>query len=230
MEAMREIVLDTETTGLDPETGHRIVEIACLELVNRVPTGKIFQSYVNPERDMPIEAFQVHGLSEDFLSTHPKFGDIAAKFLDFIGDADLVIHNAEFDLKFLKAEFARLADVSLITGRIIDTVAMARRRFPGAPASLDALCRRFDIDNSARTTHGARLDTELLAEVYLELTGGRQPGLGLGSAKTDAPLVAAATSSEHRPERPPRAHAPTTEELRDHETFIEGLNNPIWKE
>lgn len=227
---MREIVLDTETTGLDPEAGHRIVEIACLELVNRVPTGKVFQSYVNPERDMPDEAFRIHGLAEDFLASHPKFEQIAAKFLDFIADADLVIHNAEFDLKFLKAEFARLADRTLITGRIIDTVAMARSRFPGAPASLDALCRRFDIDNSARTTHGARLDTELLAEVYLELTGGRQPGLGLGSAKPDAPLMAPVTPSEPRPERPPRAHAPTAAELRDHQAFVEGLKNPIWKE
>ncbi len=227
---MREIVLDTETTGLDPAAGHRIVEIACLELVNRVPTGKVFQAYVNPERDMPIEAFQVHGLSEEFLSTHPKFADIAGKFLAFIGDADLVIHNAEFDLKFLRAEFERLDDVSLATGRIIDTVAMARGRFPGAPASLDALCRRFEIDYSARTTHGARLDTELLAEVYMELTGGRQPGLSLGSAKTDVPMAAAAMSSEQRPDRPVRAHGPTAEELRKHETFVEGLKNPIWKE
>ncbi len=226
---MREIVLDTETTGLDPKAGHRIVEIACLELVNRVPTGKVFQAYVNPERDMPIEAFGVHGLSEEFLSTHPKFKDIAGKFLAFIGDADLVIHNAEFDLKFLHAEFERLDDQTLSTGHIIDTVAMARRRFPGAPASLDALCRRFEIDNSARTTHGARLDTELLAEVYLELTGGRQPGLSLGSAKADVPLAAPAMASGQRPDRPVRAHGPTAEELRNHETFVEGLKNPIWK-
>ncbi len=228
-EAMREIVLDTETTGLDPGEGHRIVEIACLELDNRVPTGKVFQTYVNPERDMPIEAFNVHGLSEEFLSTHPKFADIAGKFLAFIGDADLVIHNAEFDLKFIRAEFEKLDDQTLSTGRIIDTLAMARSRFPGAPASLDALCRRFEIDNSARTTHGALLDTELLAEVYLELTGGRQPGLSLGAAKTEVPL-AAPMSSEQRPDRPVRAHGPTAEELRDHETFVEGLKNPIWKE
>lgn len=230
VEAMREIVLDTETTGLDPGAGHRIVEIACLELVNRVPTGKVFQTFVNPERDMPIEAFGIHGLSQEFLSTHPKFADIADKFSAFIGDADLVIHNAEFDLKFLNAEFDRLDDVSLSTGRIIDTVAMARRRFPGAPASLDALCRRFEIDNSQRTTHGARLDTELLAEVYLELTGGRQPGLSLGSAKTEVPLAAPPPSSGQRPDRPPRAHGPTADELRHHETFVEGLKNPVWKD
>lgn len=226
---MREIVLDTETTGLDPGDGHRIVEIACLELANHMPTGEVFRVYVNPERDMPAEAFKVHGLSEEFLSTHPKFADIAGEFLAFIGDADLVIHNAEFDLKFLRAEFERLEDQTLSTGKIIDTLAMARSRFPGAPASLDALCRRFEVDNSARTTHGALLDTELLAEVYLELTGGRQPGLSLGAAKTDAPLAAAATS-EQRPDRPVRAHEPTATELRDHEAFVEGLKNPIWKD
>lgn len=225
---MREIVLDTETTGLDPDAGHRIVEVACLELVNRVPTGKVFQSYVNPQRDVPDEAFRIHGLSEEFLSTHPRFEDIADKLSDFIGDADLVIHNAEFDLKFLKSELERLNKPPLPAGRIIDTVAMARSRFPGAPASLDALCRRFDIDNSARTTHGARLDTELLAEIYLELTGGRQPGLSLGSEKAEAPL--AATATESLTPRPVRNHAPTAEELRAHGDFVEGLKNPIWRD
>lgn len=223
---MREIVLDTETTGLDPDAGHRIVEVACLELVNRVPTGKVFQSYVNPQRDVPDEAFRIHGLSEEFLSTHPRFEDIADKLSDFIGDADLVIHNAEFDLKFLKSELERLNKPPLSAGRIIDTVAMARTRFPGAPASLDALCRRFDIDNSARTTHGARLDIELLAEVYLELTGGRQPGLSLGSEKAEAPPAA----TESLTPRPVRNHAPTAEELRAHGDFVEGLKNPIWRD
>lgn len=222
---MREIILDTETTGLDPSSGHRVVEIACIELINRVPTQRHFQTYVNPERDMPEEAFRVHGLSAEFLGQHPTFAEVADTFLDFIGDDVLVIHNADFDLGFLNAELARLDRPVLAPRQIVDTVMLARKKFPGAPASLDALCRRFGIDNSQRTVHGALLDTELLAEVYLELMGGRQPGLSLAADETaGAPAEAAA-----RTERPPRPHAPTTAELAAHEGFVGGLKDPIWK-
>ncbi len=179
---MREIVLDTETTGFDPETGDRIVEIGAVELNNHVVTGRTFHQYINPERAMPQEAFQVHGLSDEFLRDKPKFADVGQAFLDFIGDARLVIHNAAFDMKFLNAELKWMHLPELPWERAIDTLAIARQRFPGSPASLDALCRRFAIDNSARTLHGALLDSEILAEVYLELIGGRQPDFALSVA------------------------------------------------
>jgi DNA polymerase-3 subunit epsilon len=175
--AMREIVLDTETTGLDPATGDRLVEIGCVELVNHLPTGVTYHQYINPERDMPAGAFAVHGLSEEFLRNHPVFADVVDEFLSFIGSDRLVIHNAEFDMRFLNAELVRAGRRQLTSDRVVDTLALARRRFPGASASLDALCRRFGVDGSARTLHGALLDSELLAEVYLELMGGRQTGL-----------------------------------------------------
>lgn len=176
---MREIVLDTETTGLDPHTGDRIVEIGGVEIVNHMPTGRTFHRYINPQRDMPQEAFAVHGLSAAFLSDKPVFGDIATEFLAFVGDARLVIHNAAFDMKFLNAELGWAGRPSLPWGRAFDTLDLARRRFPGAHTGLDALCRRFGVDNSGREKHGALLDSELLAEVYLELMGGRQPDFGL---------------------------------------------------
>jgi DNA polymerase III subunit epsilon len=176
---MREIVLDTETTGLEPEEGHRIVEIGAVELHNHIPTGRVLHLYVNPERDMPEEAFAVHGLSSAFLAGKPRFREVAAAFLAFVGDAKLVIHNARFDIRFLDHELARCGLAVLGMGRAIDTLDLARQRFPGAATSLDALCRRFGIDNSARAKHGALLDSELLAEVYLELRGGRQQGLVL---------------------------------------------------
>ncbi|MEX2408010.1 MAG: DNA polymerase III subunit epsilon, partial [Rhodovibrionaceae bacterium] len=201
---MREIVLDTETTGFDPESGHRIVEIACLELENHVQTGEVFQCYLNPEREMPEEAFRVHGLGDAFLATQPCFAEKAEEFLAFIADAPLIIHNAEFDLRFLNAELRGLGREPLPTERAIDTLAMARQRFPGAQASLDALCRRFEIDNSARSLHGALLDCQLLAEVYLELRGGRQPGLVLSAEKSAAQVQAAPRSA-----LPPRPHAPS---------------------
>lgn len=179
---MREIVLDTETTGLDPADGHRIVEIGAVELNNHMPTGRHFHEYINPERPMPEEAFAVHGLGDDFLRTKPVFARVSQAFTEFVGEARLVIHNAGFDMKFLNAELTRLNMPTLPMTQALDTVALARRRFPGAPASLDALCRRFGIDNTARTLHGALLDAEILAEVYLELIGGRQPGLSLGAA------------------------------------------------
>ena len=222
---MREIVLDTETTGLDPAQGHRIVEVACLELQNHLPTGQTFQRYVHPERDMPDTAHQVHGLSSEFLATYPVFAEVAGAFLDFIGKSRLVIHNAAFDLRFLNAELDRAGRPPLPAKRAIDTVALARRRFPGAQVSLDALCRRFEIDTSARSLHGAVLDCELLAEVYLELRGGRQPGFDLARANSDTGPVAAAG---HGPHRPPRAHAPSEAEREAHESFLSRISDPIW--
>lgn len=176
---MREIVLDTETTGLDPETGDRIVEIGAVELRGHVPTGNTYHQYINPERNVPQDAVDVHGLTADFLSDKPVFAQIARDFLEFVGDAKLVIHNAAFDMKFLNAELRWQGLRQLPYDRAIDTLEIARRKFPGSPASLDALCRRYGIDNSARTLHGALLDSEILADVYLELIGGRQPDLVL---------------------------------------------------
>ncbi|WP_299859936.1 DNA polymerase III subunit epsilon [uncultured Roseobacter sp.] len=179
---MREVVLDTETTGFDPETGDRIVEIGAVELMGHMATGKTYHQYINPERSMPEEAFQVHGLGDDFLRDKPKFAQVGQAFLDFIGDAKLVIHNASFDIKFLNAELKWMGLPQIPWEQAIDTLEIARKRFPGSPASLDALCRRFNIDNSSRTLHGALLDSEILAEVYLELIGGRQPDFGLSTA------------------------------------------------
>ncbi|CAA7614026.1 DNA polymerase III subunit epsilon [Candidatus Terasakiella magnetica] len=222
---MREIVLDTETTGFDPLSGHRLVEIGCVELHNHLPTGEVFHRYVNPERDMPEEAFKVHGLSAEFLSDKPLFAEVVTDFLDFIGDSLLVIHNAEFDMRFINAELARIGFPTLPMSRSLDTVAMARKRFPGAQANLDALCRRFEIDNTHRTKHGALLDSELLAEVYLQLIGGRQPGLELAAGK--AATQSTGTKIE-RIARPPRPHAPSADELAAHAAFVGKLKNPIW--
>jgi DNA polymerase-3 subunit epsilon len=224
---MREIVLDTETTGFDPAGGDRIVEIGCVELVNHVSNGETFQRYINPERDMPEGAFRVHGLSSQFLADKPVFAAVAEDLLGFLGDDKLVIHNASFDLGFLNAEFDRMGRPALESARAIDTVAMARRKFPGAPASLDALCRRFEIDNSERTKHGALLDAELLAEVYLELIGGRQPGLVLGASPADG--AGDEGEAPTRAAREPRPHAPSAEEKAAHEAFIADLKEPIWK-
>jgi DNA polymerase-3 subunit epsilon len=220
---MREIVLDTETTGLDPNDGHRVVEIGCIELVNHMPTGRVFHRHVNPERDMPEDAYAVHGLSAEFLATHPPFAAHVEEFLEFVGDGRLIIHNAEFDIKFLNAELRRLGKAPLRC-EVEDTLALARRRFPGAQASLDALCRRFAIDLSARTKHGALLDCELLAAVYLELIGGRQPGLALVD---DAILVESALAVA-RPMRPARPHAASVEELAAHAAMLQLLKQPIW--
>ena len=179
---MREIVMDTETTGLDPDKGDKLVEIGAVELINHLPTDKTFHEYINPQRDVPAEAVAVHGLTQEFLSDKPLFEQVADKFLDFIGpDAKLVIHNASFDMKFLNAELAALGRPKLPWSRAIDTLAIAREKFPGAQNSLDALCRRFNIDNSARSLHGALIDSQILAEVYLELIGGRQPDLVLSA-------------------------------------------------
>src|ERR1700733_6083279 len=181
---MREIVFDTETTGLDPAFGHRVVEIGCVELFNHVPTGQTWQTYLNPEREMPVEASIVHGLKDEFLAKQPLFAKVADKFLEFIGDAPIVAHNAGFDMGFINAELTRHGFAPLAEDRAIDTVKMARRMFPGAPASLDALCKRFGVDATNRQLHGALLDARLLADVYLELRGGRQPDLAIASTLT----------------------------------------------
>ena len=220
---MREIVLDTETTGLDPDGGDRVVEIGCIELINHIPSGRTFHAYVNPEREMPPGAFEVHGLSDEFLADKPLFAAVADGLLAFLGESMLVIHNAQFDLGFLNAELGRLDRDALPDSRAIDTVGLARRKYPGAPANLDALCRRFGIDNAARTRHGALLDAELLAEVYLELIGGRQPSLGLGAGRT-----VETQAREERAPRPPRGHAPSEEEAAAHAEFLKKIKNPIW--
>ncbi|HUK59978.1 MAG TPA: DNA polymerase III subunit epsilon [Stellaceae bacterium] len=219
---MREIVLDTETTGLDPDAGHRIVEIACIELLNHLPTGRVFHRYVNPERMVAADALLVHGLDDAFLARHPIFAGHADELLEFIGEGPLVIHNAEFDLRFLNAELKRLGRPALAC-RFTDTLALARSRYPGAQASLDALCRRFAIDLSAREKHGARLDCELLAAVYLELIGGRQPGLDLA-----ADMGAQRGGGIERPMREPRPHVATAEELAAHAAFLAKFAAPIW--
>ncbi|MDD9877699.1 MAG: DNA polymerase III subunit epsilon [Magnetovibrio sp.] len=224
---MREIVLDTETTGLSPKSGHRVVEIGCVEMVNQIATGETFHCYLNPERDMPDEAFQVHGLSEEFLSRHGVFADIADAFLEFVGDARLVIHNAEFDMGFLNAELERLGRPALAMDRAVDTVRLARKKLPGAPANLDALCKRFQIDNSDRDLHGALKDARLLADVYLELTGGRQRGFNLGAREADAD---AAADAGDRTLRPARAHAASADELAAHEALLDDLDEPVWRQ
>jgi DNA polymerase-3 subunit epsilon len=220
---MREIVLDTETTGLDPAAGHRIVEIACVELMNHVATGRVFHRLVDPEREVTAEAFEVHGISTESVKGKPKFGDIAGEFLDFVAGDPLVIHNAEFDLGFVNAELRRCGRPALDLP-CIDTVPLARKRFPGAPASLDALCRRFAIDLTERQKHGARLDAELLAAVYLELIGGRQPGLEF----VGDPGARAGAARRERAARPPRQHAPSADELERHRHFLAKLKAPLW--
>jgi len=222
---MREIALDTETTGFDPASGDRIVEIGCVELDNYMATGRVFHVYINPERDMPEGAFKVHGLSAEFLKKYNVMAREIDAFLDFIGDSNLVIHNAEFDMKFINAELIRLKRKPLPMSRSIDTVTMARRMFPGAQANLDALCRRFNIDNSARTKHGALLDAELLAEVYLELRGGRQTGFSLAPEKETRNKGAIAKSVA----RPARAHSPSEAELEAHAKFLEKISDPVWQ-
>jgi len=217
---VREIVLDTETTGLDPNKGHRIVEVACIELVRHVPTGRKFHRYVNPERDMPGEALAVHGITAAFLADQPPFAAIADELLAFIGSDRLVIHNSEFDLAFLNAELARLRR-DPIGCSFVDTLGLARVRFPGAPASLDALCRRFNIDLSDRVEHGAEIDCALLALVYLELLGGRQPGL-------DFAMPVDNMTSAERIVRSPRPHSPSAEEVVAHQAILRMITEPIW--
>ena len=226
---MREIVLDTETTGCDPETGDRSVEIGAVELMGHVPTGNTYHQYINPERAMPEDAFAVHGLGDDFLRDKPVFREVGQAFLDFVGDAKLEIHNAAFDMKFLNAELGWLNLPLLPYAQAIDTLAIARKKFPESPASLDALCRRFGIDNTARTLHGALLDSEILAEVYLELIGGRQPGFGLVQSNTSAQADANGDAWRPRPRPAPLPSRLSEGERAAHAAFIEKLgDSALW--
>lgn len=222
---MREIIFDTETTGLDPADGHRLVEIGCVELVNYCETGRVFHTYLNPGRAMPPEAFAVHGLSDNFLADKPRFADVVEEFLAFIGEDPLVAHNAEFDLRFLNAELSAIGRDALGMHRIVDTLALARRRWPGAKHSLDALCTRYGVDRSARVRHGALLDAELLAQVYVELRGGRQIGLTLAET---ASIVAPAAPVADRPFRPARPHAASAAELAAHAAFVARIKDALW--
>ena len=228
---MRQVVLDTETTGLDPTDGHRIVEIGAIELVAYTVTGNTYHQYINPLRDMPPEAERVHGLGTDFLSSFPSFDKIANDFLAFIGDSQIVIHNAAFDLRFLNAEIARFGYPDIPASRSIDTLAMARRRFPGAPASLDALCRRFGIDNTSREKHGALLDSELLAKVYVELMGGRQPDFALSTSDDAARSDQKAGSWKPGPRPRPLPSRLHQDERNAHADFVASLGKTaIWNQ
>ncbi len=225
---MREIVLDTETTGLDPYDGHRIVEIGAVELFNHMPTGRTYHQYINPQRAVPAEAIAVHGLTDEFLRDKPLFTAVAGAFLDFVAGAKLVIHNATFDMRFLNAELEWAGLARLSDEVAVDTLMIARRRFPGSPASLDALCRRFGVDNSAREKHGALLDSEILAEVYLELIGGRQPDFALSVTSRQGPSVQT-TDWRPRPRPMPLPPRITDDEKTAHDGFVAGLGeNALW--
>ena len=219
---MREIVFDTETTGFDPNDGDRVVEIGCVELLNGMPTGENYHVYINPNRTMPDSAFKIHGLSTEFLSDKPMFNEIANGFLDFIKEDNLVAHNAEFDMKFINWELENSGLKPLTYARVVDTLKIAREKFPGAKNSLDALCSRFGIDNSNRTLHGALLDSEILAEVYLELKGGRQAGMDLSVTSQNV------ASDAPKKIREKRSFPPTSEELKAHKKFLEKITDPLW--
>lgn len=219
---MREIVFDTETTGLDPGSGHRLIEIGCVEIINLVPTGKFLHKYINPERDIPEDAIRIHGLTADFLKKHPPFPEIIEEFMDFIASCNLVAHNAEFDMRFINWELENAGRKAIPPSRFVDTLQIARSKFPGSPNSLDALCKRLGVDNSNRTKHGALLDSEILAEVYLELKGGKQAGLELVQKK-----VSQAASAPQK-DRAPRSFPPSREELEAHEKFLAKIEEPIW--
>lgn len=227
---MREIVMDTETTGLDPFTGHRIVEIGAVELLNHIPTGNVYHQYINPQRDMPEEAFNVHGLSQEFLASKPLFEDVAQDFLKFIEDGILIIHNAPFDMKFLNAEFSWMDVEQLSMDRVVDTLALARKRYPMGPNSLDALCRRYGIDNSRRDKHGALLDSELLADVYMELIGGRQTVLGLTSESGQAVKKVEVGQTRVSARPAPLASRLSQAEIDAHNEMIAGLGDKaLWR-
>jgi len=232
---MREIVLDTETTGIDPSDGHRIIEIGAMEMFNQTPTGAQLHLYINPERDIDAGAVAIHGLTQEFLADKPVFADIVAEFLTFIGDSQLVIHNAPFDMGFINAELARLGLPTLPKDRAIDTLMMARRKFPGAQASLDALCRRFEIDNSHRDLHGALVDADLLAAVYIELLGGRQRDLSLepepgttASSPQDTGSAPLSFTINDDPSKFDRPHGPSDAELAAHKALLDRFEDPFW--
>ncbi|MBX9804888.1 MAG: DNA polymerase III subunit epsilon [Alphaproteobacteria bacterium] len=228
---MREIVLDTETTGLDPADGHRIIEIGCVELFNYLPTGKVYHTYINPERDVPQEASAISGIKTEFLKPFPLFSAIVEEFLEFIGDDKLVIHNASFDLKFLNSELGRLNHPLLLPHRATDTLKIARAKFPGSPASLDALCRRFEIDLSSRSKHGALVDSELLAKVYLELVGGRQTAFSFGGKPSTEQVLEKSGNAVAtlRPSRSARPHQATPDEILAHNDLIGTIKGSLWK-
>jgi DNA polymerase-3 subunit epsilon len=233
---MRIIILDTETTGLDPSNGHRIIEIGCIEVINMEKTGRVFHHYINPERDVPEESYRITGIATEFLYDKPKFAEIANDFLDFIEGGTLVIHNAQFDVNFINSELSRLALPTInIKKNVIDTLAMARKKFPGAPASLNALCKKFNVDLSKRDKHGALLDSELLFDVYVNLMGGKQVSLGLEASVKKVSLVEAGYVKESvmasistKEFRAPREHNPTEEELKRHQEFIAKIKEAIW--
>ena len=225
---MREIIFDTETTGLSPAGGDRMVEIGCIEMFNRVETGRHFHAYFNPERPMPSEAEAVHGLTAIFLSDKPRFGERAAELLEFLEDLPLVAHNASFDFGFLNHELDKCGRPAVCTSRMVDTLVLARSRHPGAKHSLDALCTRFGVDRSQRVKHGALLDAQLLAQVYVELTGGRQIGLGLVADTAQADVAVNGVPVTSREVRPARPHYAAPEELERHRAFIAKLVNPLW--
>lgn len=225
---MREIVFDTETTGFEPEKGDRMVEIGCIEMIDRMPTGNSFHAYFNPLRAMPKSAEAVHGLNDAFLAAKPVFAAEVERLLEFMGDSPLVAHNADFDFKFLNYELRLCGRDEVCLSRKIDTLALAKIRHPGAKLSLDALCVRYGIDRSMRVKHGALLDAELLAQVYIELHGGRQIGLSLADEQAPLEAVPVRTAGAGRPVRPPRPHGPSQEELAAHAEFIAALHNPLW--
>lgn len=227
---MREIVLDTETTGMDPAEGHKLVEIGCVELINHVPTGRVWHRYINPEREIDAGAIAVHGITNERVKNEKTFGELAGDLLDFLDGATLVIHNAEFDIKFLNAELKPFGFRPFKLAEVVDTILLARKKYPGQPANLDALCRRFNIDLSGREFHGALLDAQLLASVYLELLGGRQHGLGLATETgpgNDAASASVAALSG-KPVRPPRPFAVPEDELALHRAMLKTLKNPLW--
>lgn len=220
---MREIVFDTETTGFDPFQGDRVVEIGCVEMKNGVPTGETYHQYINPEREMPEGAFKIHGLSTEFLKGHPVFSQVAQDFLDFVGtDSNLVAHNADFDMRFMNWELENAGHEPLALSRVVDTLQIARTKFPGSPNSLDALCKRFNIENGHRTLHGALLDSEILADVYIELMGGRQQGMDLVSESESTLKL------KPKKERPHRSYSINPDELAAHEDFIAKIKDPLW--
>ncbi len=222
---IRSVLFDTETTGLDPLTGDRVIEVAALELINDLPTGQHFHALIDPQRDIPTDATRIHGITNAHVSGKPLFAAVATDLLAFFGDGKLIAHNAPFDFGFLNAEFARLSLPSLAQARMVDTLILAKQRFPGMPNSLDALCRRFAIDLTARTTHNALLDCKLLADVYVELTGGRQRGLSLASDRGRSPVAVYTRSAD----RTPRLVQPTEAELTAHEAFIGKMKEPVWR-
>ena len=221
---MREVVLDTETTGLSPDDGHRIIEIGCIELVNHLPSGQQFHSLFNPGREVPLAATEIHGLKTEDLSDMPSFNERATDFMAFIKDAPLVIHNAQFDVNFLNAELGMINLPLLDMNQTVDTLILARKKFPGSPASLDALCKRFSIDNSARDKHSALLDADLLAQVYIELVGGRQANLGLSNAAAEEVVSDPAKPTKRRW----APHSPTAAERDQHRALLSKLTDPVW--